>query len=68
MTFPCRPTTNNQTGTLLARIPLPSQLDTIADETFTDRLLMPCFGTANIHNMFDGMVDIVSQLVLKWER
>ncbi|KAI0694744.1 fatty acid hydroxylase [Earliella scabrosa] len=43
-------------------------LHTIADETFTDRLLMPCFGAANIHNMFDGMVDIVSQLVLKWER
>ncbi|TFK90994.1 bifunctional P-450/NADPH-P450 reductase [Polyporus arcularius HHB13444] len=32
------------------------------------RLLMPCFGTANIYNMFDDMTDIVSQLVLKWER
>ncbi|KAM5540781.1 hypothetical protein V8D89_005425 [Ganoderma adspersum] len=32
------------------------------------RLLMPCFGTSNIYNMFDDMMDIVSQLVLKWER
>lgn len=29
---------------------------------------MPCFGTANVYNMFDDMTDIVSQLVLKWER
>ena len=29
---------------------------------------MPCFGTANVFNMFDDMNDIVSQLVLKWER
>ncbi len=29
---------------------------------------MPCFGTASIYNMFDDMTDIVSQLVLKWER
>ena len=34
----------------------------------SDRLLMPCFGTANVYNMFDDMTDIVSQLVLKWER
>ncbi|PIL35108.1 cytochrome P450 [Ganoderma sinense ZZ0214-1] len=32
------------------------------------RLLMPCFGTASIHNMFDDMMDVVHQLVLKWER
>ncbi|TBU21982.1 fatty acid hydroxylase [Dichomitus squalens] len=32
------------------------------------RLLMPCFGTASIYNMFDDMMDIVQQLVLKWER
>ncbi|KAI0754463.1 bifunctional P-450/NADPH-P450 reductase [Daedaleopsis nitida] len=32
------------------------------------RLLMPCFGTASIYNMFDDMMDVVSQLVLKWER
>ncbi|KAM5540807.1 hypothetical protein V8D89_005451 [Ganoderma adspersum] len=32
------------------------------------RLLMPCFGAANVHNMFDDMMDIVHQLVLKWER
>ncbi|KAI0770681.1 fatty acid hydroxylase [Fomes fomentarius] len=32
------------------------------------RLLMPCFGTASIYNMFDDMADVVSQLVLKWER
>lgn len=35
---------------------------------YTDRLLMPCFGTSAIYNMFDDMMDIVSQLVLKWER
>ena len=34
----------------------------------SDRLLMPCFSTANVLNMFDDMNDIVSQLVLKWER
>ena len=34
----------------------------------TDRLLMPCFGTASVYGMFDGMMDIISQLVLKWER
>ncbi|KAM5535289.1 hypothetical protein V8D89_011043 [Ganoderma adspersum] len=32
------------------------------------RLLMPCFSTASIYNMFDDMMDIVHQLVLKWER
>ncbi|KAI0693861.1 bifunctional P-450/NADPH-P450 reductase [Cerioporus squamosus] len=32
------------------------------------RILMPCFGTANVYNMFDDMTDLVSQLVLKWER
>ncbi|RPD56624.1 cytochrome P450 [Lentinus tigrinus ALCF2SS1-7] len=32
------------------------------------RLLMPCFGTANVNNMFDDMMDVISQLVLKWER
>ncbi len=29
---------------------------------------MPCFGAESIHNMFDDMMDIVHQLVLKWER
>ena len=33
-----------------------------------DRLLMPCFGAAAVLNMFDGMLDVVHQLVLKWER
>ena len=33
-----------------------------------DRLLMPCFGTANVYKMFDGMMDITSQLILKWQR
>ncbi|KAI0805975.1 cytochrome P450 [Irpex lacteus] len=32
------------------------------------RLLMPAFGTAAIREMFDDMVDIASQLVLKWDR
>ncbi|KAI0770686.1 fatty acid hydroxylase [Fomes fomentarius] len=32
------------------------------------RLLMPCFGTASVLNMFDGMADVTSQLILKWER
>ncbi|PSR72167.1 hypothetical protein PHLCEN_2v11959 [Hermanssonia centrifuga] len=32
------------------------------------RILMPAFSTLNVHNMFDDMVDIVSQMVLKWER
>ena len=29
---------------------------------------MPAFSALNVHNMFDDMMDIVSQLVLKWER
>ena len=29
---------------------------------------MPCFGTGSVYNMFDGMMDIISQLILKWER
>ncbi|KAI0075367.1 bifunctional P-450/NADPH-P450 reductase [Panus rudis PR-1116 ss-1] len=32
------------------------------------RILMPAFSTANVLGMFDDMYDIVSQLVLKWER
>ncbi|QRW20348.1 cytochrome P450 family protein [Rhizoctonia solani] len=32
------------------------------------RILMPAFGPLSIKNMFDDMVDVVSQLVLKWER
>ncbi|KAH9891895.1 bifunctional P-450/NADPH-P450 reductase [Cubamyces lactineus] len=32
------------------------------------RLLMPCFSATNVYNMTDGMMDIISQLVLKWER
>lgn len=32
------------------------------------RILMPAFGPASIRGMFDDMGDILSQLVLKWER
>ncbi|KAB5589306.1 Cytochrome P450 family protein [Ceratobasidium theobromae] len=32
------------------------------------RILMPAFGPLSIKNMFDDMVDVASQLVLKWER
>ncbi|KDN45033.1 hypothetical protein RSAG8_05206, partial [Rhizoctonia solani AG-8 WAC10335] len=32
------------------------------------RILMPAFGPLAIKGMFDDMVDVVSQLVLKWER
>lgn len=32
------------------------------------RLLMPAFGTASIRDMFPDMLDLASQLVLKWER
>ena len=68
ITFPCRSTTKSRTGILLACVPLLIQLHATTDDAFTDRLLMPCFGAASIHNMFDDMVDVVSQLVLKWER
>lgn len=34
----------------------------------SDRILMPAFGPLSIKNMFDDMVDVASQLVLKWER
>jgi len=32
------------------------------------RILMPAFGPGALHEMFDGMVDIAEQLLLKWER
>jgi len=32
------------------------------------RILMPAFGPAALRTMFDGMVDIADQLLLKWER
>ncbi|KAI0071730.1 bifunctional P-450/NADPH-P450 reductase [Panus rudis PR-1116 ss-1] len=32
------------------------------------RILMPAFSTSSVLGMFDDMYDIVSQLVLKWER
>ncbi|MEV1286588.1 cytochrome P450 [Micromonospora sp. NPDC049679] len=32
------------------------------------RILMPAFGPAALQGMFDGMVDIADQLLLKWER
>ena len=32
------------------------------------RILMPAFGPAALHTMFDQMIDISEQLVLKWER
>ncbi|CAE7229773.1 unnamed protein product [Rhizoctonia solani] len=32
------------------------------------RILMPAFGPLSIKSMFDDMFDVVSQLVLKWER
>ncbi len=32
------------------------------------RILMPAFGPAALQRMFDGMVDIAEQLLLKWER
>ncbi|KAH9850173.1 bifunctional P-450/NADPH-P450 reductase [Lenzites betulinus] len=32
------------------------------------RLLMPCFNAANVYGMTDDMMDIISQLVLKWDR
>lgn len=33
-----------------------------------DRILMPAFGPLSIKGMFDDMFDVISQLVLKWER
>ncbi|CAE6443082.1 unnamed protein product [Rhizoctonia solani] len=35
---------------------------------FADRILMPAFGPLSIKGMFNDMLDVVSQLVLKWER
>ncbi|KAK7678479.1 hypothetical protein QCA50_018539 [Cerrena zonata] len=32
------------------------------------RLLMPTFGTLPVRDMFDDMLDIAEQLILKWER
>lgn len=32
------------------------------------RILMPVFGPAALRTMYDGMVDIAEQLLLKWER
>ena len=59
----------NTTGVLPVRLHLPVRtIRPRSDGWVTDRLLMPCFGTASIYNMFDDMMDIVHQLVLKWER
>ena len=58
----------NKTGLLHVSTSLCANSMSVLIAPITDRLLMPCFGAANIHNMFDGMVDVVSQLVLKWER
>lgn len=33
-----------------------------------DRLLMPTFGVMPVRDMFDDMLDIAEQLILKWER
>jgi len=32
------------------------------------RLLMPVFGPIGIRKMFDGMMDIASQMLLRWDR
>ncbi|CEL62387.1 NADPH-ferrihemoprotein reductase [Rhizoctonia solani AG-1 IB] len=32
------------------------------------RILMPAFGPLSVKGMFDDMFDVISQLVLKWER
>ncbi|TCD65595.1 hypothetical protein EIP91_002442 [Steccherinum ochraceum] len=32
------------------------------------RILMPAFSTMNVRNMFDDMMDITSQLIMKWDR
>ncbi|WP_010585129.1 bifunctional cytochrome P450/NADPH--P450 reductase [Schlesneria paludicola] len=32
------------------------------------RILMPAFGPASLQDMFDSMVDIAEQMLLKWER
>ena len=32
------------------------------------RILMPAFGPVALRSMFDGMVDVAEQLLLKWER
>lgn len=36
--------------------------------TYLDRLLTPSFKTTEVKDMFSDMLDIASQLVLKWER
>ena len=33
-----------------------------------DRILMPSFSAMNVRNMFDDMVDVISQLTDKWTR
>ncbi|KAG8732144.1 hypothetical protein FRC11_000489 [Ceratobasidium sp. 423] len=41
---------------------------TLSIVTTLDRILMPAFGPLSIKGMFDDMLDVISQLVLKWER
>ncbi len=38
------------------------------DKLSIDRLLTPSFRTTEVKSMFSDMLDIASQLVLKWER
>lgn len=33
-----------------------------------DRILMPAFGPSAMLDMFEGMQDLASQMLLKWER
>ena len=33
-----------------------------------DRILTPAFGPVSVLGMFDDMFDILSQMILKWER
>lgn len=62
-----RRTTTSQTGAShVCR--LRSFSDTCYITPRADRLLMPAFGTASIRDMFPDMLDLASQLTLKWER
>ncbi|KAI0767655.1 fatty acid hydroxylase [Fomes fomentarius] len=51
-------------GLFTARVPGPEEQSWY----IAHRLLMPFFGTESIYKMFDDMTNVVSQLVLKWER
>jgi hypothetical protein len=62
------PSSKTQNGVLHVRSPPTNRLPTRELICRVDRMLTPAFTTSAVKGMFADMVDIASQLLLKWER